>query len=53
MLRQQLEGHRRFLVWEGHLHHPEDSRRPYLEEETGQEATAILEETVEWLRRLS
>jgi hypothetical protein len=53
MLRQRLVERRRFLAWEGHLHRPEDSPRPYLEEETGQEATAILEETVEWLRRLS
>ena len=53
MLRQQLEEHRRFLAWEGHLHRPEDSHRLYLEEEVGQEATAIPEETVGWLRRLS
>lgn len=53
MLRQQSEEHHQCLAWEGHLHRPEDSHRPYPGEETEQEVIAILERTVEWLRRLS
>lgn len=53
MLRQQLEEHRRFLAWGDHLHRLEDLRRPYLEEETEREVTAILEGTVGRRHRLS